>query len=109
MEKVRFKIVINWKGEVHEFYRHATSASQALHHAVRELARKVGYSTKFVRDYVMDTNYRRWEVIKMRVLPKCKVCGKDTYEKYRTPKERAGIQWDLCCTSCGWVEENYRK
>jgi hypothetical protein len=64
MEKTRYKVTLNWQGEVHEFYRHATSAEQALRHAMRELARKVGYSTKYVQIYIMDTNSRRWEVIK---------------------------------------------
>ena len=63
MEKTRYQITINWKGEVYSFYRHATSSDQALRHAIRELARKVDYSTRYVRDYVMDTNQRRWEVI----------------------------------------------
>ena len=62
MEKPRFKITINWQGEVHEFYKHATSGPQALRHSIRELARKVGYSTRYVRDYVMDPNQSRWEV-----------------------------------------------
>jgi len=60
--KARFKVTINWNGEIHEFYRWAVSADQALRHAIRELARKVGYSTRYVRDYVMDSNSRRWEV-----------------------------------------------
>ena len=64
MKKVRFKVVLNWLGEVHEFYRHATSAPQALRYAIRELARKVGYSTKYVRNYIMDPEARRWEVSK---------------------------------------------
>jgi len=64
MEKLRYKVIINWQGEIHSFYRHATSAPQALRHSIRALARKVGYSTKFVRDYIMDTNSIRWEVIK---------------------------------------------
>jgi hypothetical protein len=62
MAKTRYKIVINWSGEVHEFYRHATSAPQALRHSIRELARKVGYTTRYVRDYIMDSNQQRWEV-----------------------------------------------
>ena len=62
MEKRRFKVVINWSGEVHEFYRHATSVDQALHHSIRALARQVGYTTKFVKDYVMDEGHQRWEV-----------------------------------------------
>ena len=62
MKKVRFKVVLNWLGEVHEFYRHATSADQVLRHAIRELARKVGYSTQHVRSYVMDSGHDRWKV-----------------------------------------------
>lgn len=64
MEKTRYKIIINWQGEVHEFYRHATSPAQALRHAVRELARKIGYSTRHVQSYIMEPNQQRWEVSK---------------------------------------------
>ena len=60
MEKVRYLITINWSGQVFSFYRHATSADQALRHAIRQLAREVGYTTRYVRDYVMDAN--RYEV-----------------------------------------------
>lgn len=62
MKKTRFKITINWQGEVHVFYRWATSADQSLRHAIRELAREVGYETRFVRDYVMNPETRRWEI-----------------------------------------------
>ena len=58
--KTRYLITINWLGEVHSFYRHATSADQALRFAIRELARKVGYDTKFVRNYVMEDVNDRW-------------------------------------------------
>lgn len=60
MKKVRFKVAINWQGQVFEYYRHANSAEQALRHAIRELAREVGYNTRYVRDYVMNAN--RYEV-----------------------------------------------
>jgi len=60
--KTRYLITINWQGENHEFYRHATSADQALRHAIRELARKVGYTTKYVRDYVMEDANDRFKV-----------------------------------------------
>ena len=62
MEKLRFKITFNWQGEVIVIYRHATSADQALRHAIRELARRVGYSNKYVKNYIMEPNARRWEV-----------------------------------------------
>jgi hypothetical protein len=60
--KTRYLITINWLGEVHSFYRHATSPQQALRHAIRELARKVGYTTEYVRNFVMETNHDRWKV-----------------------------------------------
>ena len=62
MNKVRYKVSINWKGEVHTYYRWANSSAQAVRHAIRELAREVGYARKMVRDFVMDTGARRWEV-----------------------------------------------
>jgi hypothetical protein len=60
--KTRYLITINWQGENNQFYRHATSAPQALRHAIRELARKVGYETRFVRKYVMADVNDRWKV-----------------------------------------------
>ena len=63
MEKVRYLITINWSGQVFSFYRHATSADQALRHAIRQLAREVGYASKFVRNHVMSNEHRRYEVI----------------------------------------------
>ena len=62
MEKPRFKITLNWQGEVVIIYRHASSADQSLRHAIRELARRVGYSTRYVRDYIMNPLTRKWEV-----------------------------------------------
>ena len=62
MEKTRYKITLNWQGEIHEFYKHANSPSQALRFSIRELARETGYAARFVRNYVMDTSQRRWEV-----------------------------------------------
>ena len=64
MEKLRYKVTLNWQGEIHTIYRHATSKPQALRHSIRELARKVGYSTKYVQSYIMEPNQQRWEVSK---------------------------------------------
>jgi len=60
--KTRYHITINWQGKPHNYYRHAHSADQALRHAIRELAREVGYSTRYVRDFVMDSSHNRWNV-----------------------------------------------
>jgi hypothetical protein len=62
MEKSRFRVTINWQGEVHEFIRFANSSTQALRHGIRALARKVGYETRYVRDYVMDSGSDRYKV-----------------------------------------------
>lgn len=62
MQKLRYKVLINWSGEVLEFYTVTTSANQALRNAIRQCSDKVGMSVKYVRDYVMDANKRRWEV-----------------------------------------------
>jgi tetrahydromethanopterin S-methyltransferase subunit H len=63
MEKPRYLITINWQGEIHKFYRYADSPEQALRHAIRQLAREVGYASKFVRNHVMSNEHRRYEVI----------------------------------------------
>lgn len=60
--KQRYKVIINWSGEVLTFYSVTTSANQALRNAIRKCAKKVGYDKKFVEKYVMDPNARRWEV-----------------------------------------------
>lgn len=62
MDKTRFKVVLNWQGEVVVFYRHTTSPNQALNQGIRELARRVGYSKKYVETYIMNEEARRWEV-----------------------------------------------
>lgn len=62
MEKLRFKVTLNWQGQVFEFYREATSAEQALLHSIRALAYKVGYTTRYVKGHIMTGN--RYEVSK---------------------------------------------
>lgn len=62
MAKVRYKVTINWQGEVHVYYKHATSAAQALRHGIRDLARACGYSTGYVRQHVLMEEANRWDV-----------------------------------------------
>lgn len=40
--KKLYKVVMNWQGEVHTVYRHATSVDAALQLAFRELASNLG-------------------------------------------------------------------
>jgi len=62
MIRNHYLVTISWKGEVLEFYNQAPTAPQALHNAIRQLSRKVGYDIGYVRRYVMDGNYRRYEI-----------------------------------------------
>jgi hypothetical protein len=61
---IRFKVIINWHGEVHTFYTQCKSEERALYNAITRLAGKVGMKRMFVAPYVMDANQRRWEVMK---------------------------------------------
>lgn len=62
MQKQRYKVLINWSGEILEFFTFTTSADQALRNAIKRCARKVGYREEYVKKYVKDPNARRWEV-----------------------------------------------
>lgn len=61
---MRYKVIINWYGEILTFYTKATSEEIALSNAIIQCAKKVGWSRWSVRNYIKDENYRRWEVIK---------------------------------------------
>jgi hypothetical protein len=50
VEKQNYQGVFNWHGEIITFYRHAASKAEAEPLIFRALAKKVGYTTKFVRD-----------------------------------------------------------
>ena len=56
------KVIINWQGEILTFYTVAKNESKALSNAIRQLAKRLGRTVKSVRDYVLDNNFRRWEV-----------------------------------------------
>uniref|UniRef100_A0A6M3KX85 Uncharacterized protein n=1 Tax=viral metagenome TaxID=1070528 RepID=A0A6M3KX85_9ZZZZ len=61
---MRYKVLINWSGEVHKLYTHSNCEGKALLNAIRQLAKRLGREVKGVRDYVMDSGHRRWEVTK---------------------------------------------
>ena len=63
MIKNKHKVILNWQGEVHEFWTTCV-IDKAVNNAISRLAKKVGYSRRMVRDYVMNPDTRRWEVIK---------------------------------------------
>jgi hypothetical protein len=61
MEKTRYKVTLNWQGQVFETYHQAKDESQALRSAIRKLADEVGYTNVYVRNHIMSGN--RYEVI----------------------------------------------
>ena len=63
MYRKRYKVLINWSGEILEFYTHSTSPEAALKNALRRCSVKVGYNLVYVKKYVMEPNARRWEVL----------------------------------------------
>ena len=63
MKKKRFKIKVNWHGEVLEFFTVAVSEEVALKNVISQVALKVGRTRYAVRQYLMDENFRRMEVV----------------------------------------------
>lgn len=59
---MRYKVLINWYGEVLTFYTVTTSSDKALHNVLRQCSKRLGRTLKSVRDYVMDEGHQRWEV-----------------------------------------------
>lgn len=63
MEKKRFKVRVNWHGEVMDFYTVTVNERAALKNVVSQLALKVGRTRYAVRQYLMNENFRRMEVV----------------------------------------------
>ena len=61
---MKFKVLINWQGEVLEFWTTTDVQSKALSNAISQLAKKVGMRRGFVKLYVTDPGKRRWEVVR---------------------------------------------
>ena len=59
---MKFKVTINWYGEVHVIYTHAKDANKALNNACHQLAKLVGYNFGYVKSYVKDENKNRFNV-----------------------------------------------
>jgi hypothetical protein len=50
MAKILYKVLINYSGEIHEYFGRAFSESHALELARRALAKKLGYTVYHVRN-----------------------------------------------------------
>ena len=60
-----YLVQFNWQREAHSFITQARTEEEALRNAIRRLAKKVSWSLKGVRDYILDRNACRWEVTKI--------------------------------------------
>lgn len=60
MKKGRFKVILNWQGQVFETYHLVKDENQALRNAIRKLADEVGYTNVYVRNHILNGN--RYEV-----------------------------------------------
>jgi len=49
--KSRYKVTLNWYGELHTFYTNSGSTSKAKANAISRLAKKLGKSRYIVRQY----------------------------------------------------------
>ena len=52
MIKSKYKVTINWNGEVHIFYTYSNTKAKATTNAIIRLAKKVGYNWTVVAAYV---------------------------------------------------------
>jgi hypothetical protein len=68
-EKKRYKIIINWSGQVHTFYKWAVESGLALYLACIDLAGKLGYRDGSVTYNALISgairNGHSWEVIEL--------------------------------------------
>ena len=47
--KQKYKVHLNWYGEIHKLYTSSSSKSMALSNAICQLAKRVGYNRSFVK------------------------------------------------------------
>ena len=49
-----YKVLINWKGEIHNLYTNSPNSNKALHNCINQLANILNISVSSVRNYVTD-------------------------------------------------------
>ena len=49
MDKHLYKVTLNWYGEIHIFYSHATASNRALNFSIRRLAKELGVTYGYVK------------------------------------------------------------
>jgi hypothetical protein len=58
----KYKVTINWHGEVLTFYTFAKNEKKALINAMVRLAGSLNCHVRLVKYYVEDVNANRWKV-----------------------------------------------
>jgi len=61
LEKKKYRVDLNWHGEVKTYYRYAPSENQALSFACIALGKETGYDPLYVRKHVISKP-QGWEV-----------------------------------------------
>ena len=52
--KMLYKVIINWKGELHTFYSHAKNPRKALMNSIRRLADHLNILPLKIRSHILD-------------------------------------------------------
>jgi hypothetical protein len=55
-EKQLYKGIINWRGELHTLYTHATTEKEAQRNLCEQLANKLGLKVPSVSGRILNTN-----------------------------------------------------
>jgi len=63
MIKPKYKVTINWKGEIHQLYTHSSTELSALHNCIGQLAKKLDLTPSYVRNYVLEDRKDRYYVL----------------------------------------------
>jgi hypothetical protein len=53
---MKYKILINWSGQIHTFYRHATTKTHALSLGCQRLEEMLGYNQNVLFRKLIGTN-----------------------------------------------------
>lgn len=58
----KYKVTLNWFGEVVTIYTHSMTEKSALQNAMRRLGQTLGVSFSRVRVYILNSKHDRWKV-----------------------------------------------
>ena len=58
---MRYRITINWKGEIHKLYTTCDGKDKALSNAISRLARLLGVNRRVINNYINEGK-DRWKI-----------------------------------------------